>query len=1347
MNCFKKYLFIFSLFVLGSISYAQTVHSVTAGDSTLAAAIADAADGDIIELVSDGGLYTNPNQIEIDKSLIIRGHADLTVKPVIKYVGTSTSANIFKVLGSSKVLFNGLELDGDGVADGAASLAKYAIRFENTELTDTMNIKINDCYIHDYLEAILKPFPATIIDSMVISNSIFGGAGKEGILFYSGSTSDPQVELGYAEVTNCTFYDILREAVKGDTNPNTKIMVDHCTFYNIGGNADKPFIYVDDALDVVVKNSIFQLNSEVGNHIRLEDASGSFVSNCIIWEVSDKEIDNATVTDTLFADPLFADPANYDFTLDLGSPAIGYADDGSAAGDVRWDPTALLPRTHKVEAGIDVLKPVIDAAKSGDIIELVSSGGLYLSVDQIEIDKDLTIMAAENIAQKPIVKYIGTSTSANIFKVLGSSKVLFNGLELDGDGVADGAASLAKYAIRFENTELTDTMNIKINDCYIHDYLEAILKPFPATIIDSMVISNSIFGGAGKEGILFYSGSTSDPQVELGYAEVTNCTFYDILREAVKGDTNPNTKIMVDHCTFYNIGGNADKPFIYVDDALDVVVKNSVFQLNTEVGNHIRLEDASGSFVSNCIIWDVFDKEIDNATVTDTLFADPLFADPANYDFTLGEASPARTYGPGGTPIGDLRWAVDPNAVILSVVTNGQGIVTLDPPGNIYSPGTSVTLTAAADLGWEFTGWSGDVNPFPPNQNPTTVTVNSNITAVATFKNLTPQVSLTIDSIGLGSVVVNPLPGDDGTYDQGETVELTAVPAPDWEFVEWLGDFTGTDNPISFNVDSNMVVTASYQSTLTQFALNITVVGKGSYQADPVPVIATYDTNTVVVLTASPAIGWTFNSWSGDLSSTTMVDSVVMDSDKNLTLTFDEEQVPGGVLAIDDSWDLMDAVDFANNNSTVNTLKLTTSGGIYTTLKSGTVEVKVPLSIVADDSLAEKPIITNTNPDGVEGTIDILRVFDDIMLKGVIIDGSTDYSAGMKYAVRYSNSTAPDTVKWGSNAIFDNVDFRHLYDDGKETGDGHAFKLDVNMILGTVKFENCTFDDIGYEAIRISDTEKWLTDRALDSLIVRNCTFTNIDAEGIRYYSDLDPTTPDAPVIVEHVTFYNSATRTMYLKNSGGAIVRDIIIANTRTSGHGRDGDLMDAQGADGGVALTYVSHIDTFMVKSVPINSADGMVDSATIYGLDPQFEDPENYNFTLPSTSPMYGLAHDGLALGDLNWATNPPVGVDEIELIPIEFSLEQNYPNPFNPSTTIKFALPIESRVSIKIYNSIGQEVAKLVNGESLNAGYHQKIWNAKNDNGVGLASGFYIYRIEAVGTNGKEFMQTNKMIFLK
>src|SRR5690606_10075880 len=65
-------------------------------------------------------------------------------------------------------------------------------------------------------------------------------------------------------------------------------------------------------------------------------------------------------------------------------------------------------------------------------------------------------------------------------------------------------------------------------------------------------------------------------------------------------------------------------------------------------------------------------------------------------------------------------------------------------------------------------------------------------------------------------------------------------------------------------------------------------------------------------------------------------------------------------------------------------------------------------------------------------------------------------------------------------------------------------------------------------------------------------------------------------------------------------------------------------------------------------------------------------------------------------------------EVEVgLPIAFSLEQNYPNPFNPSTVIKYSLPVESKVKLIIYNTLGEEVNVLVN-EVLNAGYHQTEW---------------------------------------
>jgi hypothetical protein len=101
-----------------------------------------------------------------------------------------------------------------------------------------------------------------------------------------------------------------------------------------------------------------------------------------------------------------------------------------------------------------------------------------------------------------------------------------------------------------------------------------------------------------------------------------------------------------------------------------------------------------------------------------------------------------------------------------------------------------------------------------------------------------------------------------------------------------------------------------------------------------------------------------------------------------------------------------------------------------------------------------------------------------------------------------------------------------------------------------------------------------------------------------------------------------------------------------------------------------------------------------------------------------------------------------VVEVELIPNEFVLYQNYPNPFNPATTIKYALPIESIVKIVLYNSLGERITELVN-ELQSVGYQEAVWNASN-----VASGVYIYTLEAVPTNGAEtFTSIKKMILLK
>jgi hypothetical protein len=97
---------------------------------------------------------------------------------------------------------------------------------------------------------------------------------------------------------------------------------------------------------------------------------------------------------------------------------------------------------------------------------------------------------------------------------------------------------------------------------------------------------------------------------------------------------------------------------------------------------------------------------------------------------------------------------------------------------------------------------------------------------------------------------------------------------------------------------------------------------------------------------------------------------------------------------------------------------------------------------------------------------------------------------------------------------------------------------------------------------------------------------------------------------------------------------------------------------------------------------------------------------------------------------------IGVNGNNEIPLRFSLEQNYPNPFNPGTNIKFQLPKQEFVTIKVFDVMGREVVTLVN-ETKQAGYHGIVFN-----GADLSSGLYIYKIEA-----GDFVVTKKMILVK
>ena len=131
----------------------------------------------------------------------------------------------------------------------------------------------------------------------------------------------------------------------------------------------------------------------------------------------------------------------------------------------------------------------------------------------------------------------------------------------------------------------------------------------------------------------------------------------------------------------------------------------------------------------------------------------------------------------------------------------------------------------------------------------------------------------------------------------------------------------------------------------------------------------------------------------------------------------------------------------------------------------------------------------------------------------------------------------------------------------------------------------------------------------------------------------------------------------------------------------------------------------------------------------------------------------------LSDVPYLHTPPVNTPRVIVghgpsttyirVPEAFQLRQNYPNPFNPQTTIEFSLPEPSIVTLKIYNVLGQEVAKLLNGETMDNGSQEVEFNAAS-----LPSGVYFYRLEAqsildeeTGTLGEMRTSVKKMMLLR
>jgi photosystem II stability/assembly factor-like uncharacterized protein len=177
--------------------------------------------------------------------------------------------------------------------------------------------------------------------------------------------------------------------------------------------------------------------------------------------------------------------------------------------------------------------------------------------------------------------------------------------------------------------------------------------------------------------------------------------------------------------------------------------------------------------------------------------------------------------------------------------------------------------------------------------------------------------------------------------------------------------------------------------------------------------------------------------------------------------------------------------------------------------------------------------------------------------------------------------------------------------------------------------------------------------------------------------------------------------------------------------------------------SLVWTQHVEvapTLLASATPDTGTVAPGDSVlvNVMLLGPVLPGRYQSDIVVENNDPLRRTLAMGVVLDVLTAVATPGGGVPE------KFALYQNYPNPFNPSTIIQFDLPRQARVTLKVYNTLGQEVAVLIN-EILNAGKHQAHFDAAK-----LASGVYFYRLDARHTDGGQagtFVQTRKLLLLR
>ena len=332
-------------------------------------------------------------------------------------------------------------------------------------------------------------------------------------------------------------------------------------------------------------------------------------------------------------------------------------------------------------------------------------------------------------------------------------------------------------------------------------------------------------------------------------------------------------------------------------------------------------------------------------------------------------------------------------------------------------------------------------------------------------------------------------------------------------------------------------------------------------------------------------------------------------------------------------------INFTQEND-IETLVLTSASSFY--VRDDTLLITHPLTIKGTWNKYNSDDISITAQDGLVVSFNRSRIYltgrsyiaveADLMIENCIVHSR--YS-NFDYAIQIEpNDNRTDvnlTLK--NSAVLDVVLLHYTWPPEEPTG--HAIVTATGANVGVVEIENCSFYNIASEAVMLGSIDENGVgvpgSASLNGDInFNNCTFDSVSAECIRVVGDPDDLNP-GKIQIEHLTVYNSSPSTILIEETHADVnITNSIIANTFSV----DPDSFVIQLPSGS---SEIANVD-FFGMGIPQGEGAQFVSASTvsnIYELDPGFANPETGDFTIDETSGLFTLASDGYSLGDLRWA----------------------------------------------------------------------------------------------------------------